>query len=134
MQLTPPFPLINHNRCSVEETPNTWQFFLYNMRGRVLVSHSCAKTCYEAGEKHFWDRVAVLYVTIQHEKAASTKIAALTNDYRRKSKAAKIQKLETDFLLLLEEIDNTQHELREYLASQSQSDFLQKIEPVIMPV
>lgn len=122
-----PFPAVNNHTYNEYETENTWQFHLYNMRGRLLVSHSCAKSCYEAGRKHFWGKVAVLYVQIE---AAKRQVAVITHDRRKESKSVMIESLEA----LLAESNAVLEDLDSYLATQSQIDFLDKIEPVLMPV
>lgn len=125
-----PFPAVNNHTYNEYETENTWQFHLYNMRGRLLVSHSCAKSCYEAGRKHFWDKVAVLYSQIEAAKTAKRQVAAMTHDRRKESKSVMIDSLEA----LLAESSAVLEDLDLYLATQSQIDFLDKIEPVSMPV
>ena len=129
-----PFPLIRRHIYEEIETANTWQFFLYNNRSRVLLQYSCHKSCYTQGKANFWQKVADLYSVLAQEKTAKQQLAALTNDRRKESKQSKVAALEADFESVFAAIDAAQYELHTDLAVQSNSDFLEKIERVFITV
>jgi hypothetical protein len=132
MKTSTPQNLINGHKYQEYVTPETWQFFLYNNRGRVLLQYSCHKNCYTEGKANFWAKVVVLYNTIKQEKAAKAKVAQLTQDRRREARRVNIQRLEADLESLFEEVDAEQQALHDYVHIQSNTDFLTKIDRFIL--
>lgn len=123
-----PFPLISQHKYQEYETAETWQFFLCNNRGRVLIPYSCHKSCYTQGKANFWQKVSVLYDTIRQEKAAKAEVVRLTQDRRREARRLQVQRLEADLESLFTEVDAEQQALHDYIHAQGNTDFLGKIE------
>ena len=127
-----PFALVNGHKYQEYQTANTWQFYLYNNRSRVLLQYSCHKSCYTKGKARFWAKVADLYNTIQAEKTAKARVAQITQDRRKESKAMKVAALEADLEALFSNIEQEQQEIHDYIRVQSNTDFLGKIKRVSM--
>ena len=128
------FPLIRRHVYEEIETQNTWQFFLYNCKGRKLLQHSVPKRLKTEGYYTFWQKVADLYTVLKAEDAAKAKVAVLTQDRRKESKAIHVAALEADLQALFSEIEQEQQELHDYIGTLGNSDFLGKIERVSLAV
>lgn len=129
-----PFPLIRRHHYEEIETLNTWQFFLYNCKGRKLLQHSVPKHLRQQGTTTFWVKVFDLYTVLKQEDEAKAKITALTQDRRKEAKAVRVAALEADLQALFENIEEEQQALHDYITLQSNSDFLGKIERVSLAV
>ena len=129
-----PFPLIRRHIYEEIETKNTWQFFLYNCKGRKLLQHSVPKHLRQQGRETFWAKVSDLYAVLKVEDNAKAKVAALTQDRRKEARAVRVATLEADLQALFSEIEQEQQELHDYIGTLGNSDFLGKIERVVLAV
>lgn len=129
-----PFPLIRRHIYEEKETKNTWQFTLYNCKGRRLLWYSVPKHLKTNGASTFWQKVADLYIVFRAEDDAKAKVAQLTQDRRKEARATRITALEADLEALFEQVDSEQQALHDYITLQSNSDFLGKIERVVLAV
>ena len=127
-------PLIRRHVYEEIETQNTWQFFLYNCKGRKLLQHSVPKHLKAEGYYTFWQKVADLYTVLKAEDAAKAKVAQITQDRRKESKAIHVAALEDDLQALFENIEEEQQALHDYITLQGDTDFLGKIERVSLVV
>lgn len=129
-----PFPLIRRHIYEEKETKNTWQFTLYNCKGRRLLWYSVPKHLKTNGVSTFWQKVADLYIVFRAEDDAKAKVAVLTQDRRKEAKAIRVAALEADLQALFSEIEQEQQELHDYIGTLGNSDFLGKIERVSLAV
>lgn len=128
-------PLVNGHKYEEIETPNTWCFYLYNNRGRVLLQYSVPKHLLEQGRFTFWStKVADLYDKIRQEKLARQLVAEATNDHRRKSRAVRVGALEANLNALFSVVEQEQQRLHTDLVTQANTDFLPKIKRVVLPI